>query len=161
MTLLEVAAAALLGAVLLWLVLGPLVRREAPREPVVEPEEPSETPRGVALAALREVEFDRETGKLSDDDYRALKAQYTAEALAAIRAAAEPDIEALVAARVRSFEHPAGSACAVCGPRPEPDAIYCSTCGRRLGAADQCEKCRSTLLPGSLFCESCGARVAA
>ena len=161
MTLLEVAAAALLGAVLLWLVLGPLVRREAPREPVVEPEETSETPRGVALAALREVEFDRETGKLSDDDYRALKAQYTAEALAALRAAAEPDIEAMVAARVRSFEHPFGSACAVCGPRPEPDAIYCSTCGRRLGAADQCEKCRSTLLPGSLFCESCGARVAA
>ena len=161
MTLLEVAAAALLGGALLWLVLGPLIRRDAPREAIVEPEEPGETPRGVALAALREVEFDRETGKLSDDDYRALKAQYTAEALAALRAAAEPDIEAMVAARVRSFEHPAGSTCGVCGPRPEPDAVYCSTCGRRLGGVEQCDKCRSTLVPGGLFCESCGARVAA
>ena len=23
--------------------------------------------------------------------------------------------------------------CAACGPRPEPDAVFCSNCGRRLG----------------------------
>lgn len=161
MTLVEVAAAALLGAVLLWLVLAPFIRRQRPRERAVEPEEPGETPRGVALAALREVEFDRETGKLSDEDYRALKVRYTAEALAALRAGAEPDIEAMVAARVRALEHPATAACTVCGPRSESDAIYCSTCGRRLGAVERCEQCHSALVPGGVFCEGCGARVAA
>jgi hypothetical protein len=25
-----------------------------------------------------------------------------------------------------------GGGCTVCGPRPEPDAVFCSSCGRRL-----------------------------
>jgi len=158
-TLVEIVAAVLLGAALLWLVLGPLVRGTWPREQILEPEEAAETPRGIALAALREVEFDRETGKLSDDDYHTLKSQYTGEALAALRAAAGPDIEAMVAARVRGVAF--APACPTCGPRVEPDAIFCSSCGRRLGAIDRCEHCRSALVPGGLFCESCGARVAA
>ena len=35
---------------------------------------------------------------------------------------------------VRSYRErrAAGVSCAVCGPRPEPDAVYCSACGRRL-----------------------------
>ncbi|HEY6210255.1 MAG TPA: hypothetical protein VIW28_14420, partial [Gemmatimonadales bacterium] len=44
------------------------------------------SPRAVALRALKEIEFDRATGKLSDDDYDALKRRYTTEALAALRA---------------------------------------------------------------------------
>jgi hypothetical protein len=31
----------------------------------------------MALAALKEIEFDRETGKLSDADYELLKTRYT------------------------------------------------------------------------------------
>ena len=38
-----------------------------------------------AVQALREIEFDRETGKLSDSDYSALKTRYTREAVAAFR----------------------------------------------------------------------------
>ena len=40
-----------------------------------------------AVAALREIEFDRATGKLSDADYADLKARYTKEAVAAMRRA--------------------------------------------------------------------------
>ena len=43
------------------------------------------TPSVEAVQALREIEFDRETGKLSDSDYAALKSRYTQEALAAMR----------------------------------------------------------------------------
>jgi hypothetical protein len=39
----------------------------------------------VAVAALREIEFDRATGKLSDPDYAQLKEQYTRQALASMR----------------------------------------------------------------------------
>src|SRR5205085_10362749 len=39
-----------------------------------------------AIVALREIEFDRATGKLSDSDYAELKSRYTARALAAMRA---------------------------------------------------------------------------
>ena len=43
------------------------------------------SPGAVALRALKEIEFDRATGKLSDTDYDALKAEYTVAALAALR----------------------------------------------------------------------------
>ena len=135
---LEAVAAAVVGMVALWLVLQPLIQSERRMPAPLEPLDPEETPRGAALAALKEIDFDRETGKLSDGDYEFLKAKYTTLALEALRAEA-PDVtsdpvEAMVAARVRSLRS-AGStpaACARCGPRPEPDAVFCSTCGGRL-----------------------------
>src|SRR6187397_85543 len=97
---LEVIAAVLVGAAAVWLVLQPLIAPGRPSAPVFEPLDPEETPKGVALAALKEIEFDRETGKLSDEDYTYLKEKYTAAALQALRAEAPDDIEAMVAARV-------------------------------------------------------------
>ena len=90
----------------------------------------------VAVAALREIEFDRATGKLSDADYVQLKAQYTRQALASMRGApgsplsapptpADDDVEAAI--RAYRSERPT---CTDHGPRPEPDAIFCSECGR-------------------------------
>ena len=67
----------------------------------------------LAVDALRELEFDRETGKISDSDYEPLKARYTEQALAAMRAGS-------------------GSVCEKCGPRPERDAEFCSNCGAAL-----------------------------
>ncbi len=135
---LEAVAAALVGMVALWLVLQPLISSRQAPPPPFEPADPEETPRGAALAALKEIDFDRETGKLSDGDYAFLKAKYTTLALEALRAESHditPDtIEAMVAARVRSLRS-AGSvpvACSSCGPRPEPDAVFCSSCGNRL-----------------------------
>ena len=39
-----------------------------------------------AVDALRELEFDRQTGKISDSDYEPLKARYTRQAVASMRA---------------------------------------------------------------------------
>jgi len=81
-------------------------------------EDDGEPARNPALDALREIEFDRETGKLSDADYKALKETYTQRAVTAMRA------------------H--GSAvCATCGPRPETDALFCSNCGMPLPARNR------------------------
>lgn len=68
-----------------------------------------------AVDALRELEFDRATGKISDADYASLKARYTQKALKVMRAG-----DRLV--------------CDRCGPRPEPDAAFCSNCGDPLAA---------------------------
>jgi cytochrome c-type biogenesis protein CcmI len=67
----------------------------------------------LAVDALRELEFDRQTGKISDSDYEPLKARYTAQALAVMRAGNAP-------------------VCEKCGPRPESDAQFCSRCGSPL-----------------------------
>ena len=163
----EVAAAILLGVLALWLVLWPMLSPGSLAPRAEEPPDPEETARGVALAALKEIEFDRETGKLSDADYAFLKEKYTAAALDALRAEAPDDIEAMVAARVRVLRAApvkAGSsvpACPTCGPRPESDAVFCSTCGQRLPVAGRCNHCGAALAPASRFCEGCGNRVAA
>lgn len=63
-----------------------------------------------AVETLRELEFDRATGKISDADYEPLKARYTEQALAVMRAGSAP-------------------VCERCGPRAEADAEFCSQCG--------------------------------
>lgn len=70
-----------------------------------------------AVDALREIEFDHATGKLSEHDYAELKAAYTQRAVLALRG-----------------EQQGGAVCDVCGPRPEPDATFCSECGRPIAA---------------------------
>ncbi|MFL5403123.1 MAG: zinc ribbon domain-containing protein [Gemmatimonadales bacterium] len=175
----EGAVAVLVGFAVLWLVLEPLISpaRSQPLPP--EPIDPEETPKGIALTALKEIEFDRETGKLSESDYQLLKTKYTATALEALRRETEEvgsgDIEALIAAKVRALRFASaaissneptsrlsgGPACNACGPRPEPDALFCSSCGRRLPDRLVCDQCGAALTPDSRFCDACGRRVAA
>jgi ribosomal protein L40E len=69
--------------------------------------------RNSAVDALREIEFDKATGKLSDTDYAELKSSYTQRALVMMRSTGSP-------------------VCDTCGARPEPDAQFCSNCGRRI-----------------------------
>lgn len=104
-----------------------------------------------AVEALREIEFDRATGKLSDADYAALKAQYTQQAIDALRMASAPPPPAAVPASPR--------ACARCGPRPEPGALYCSECGDFLDR--QCAGCGAPVEQRSArYCSACGRRLA-
>jgi hypothetical protein len=182
--LLEVVAAALVGVAVVWLVLQPLIAPGPPTAPVYEPLEPEETPKGVALAALKEIEFDRETGKLSDQDYAFLKQKYTGVALDALRTeeaeasaaaagqlasrdAAVGDVEVLIAARVRALRSattsapPGAPACPTCGPRPEPHAVFCSSCGQRLCPGGACAGGGADVTPDSRYCEQCGTGVAA
>lgn len=160
MTALLVGAALALAA--LAFVLYPLFRDVPPAPPVAARPRPAESASARAVAALREVEFDRETGKLSDSDYAALKSAYTSEALAALRAedathAAVSDTQA--EALIRAYRA-RGLACESCGPRPEPDAIYCSQCGRYLAGA--CGKCGSPVTEaGARYCGACGEALAA
>lgn len=140
--------------------------------------EPAEEASDGAVAALREIEFDRETGKLSDADYADLKSRYTKAALEELRAsnAAKAPAAATVTATassplaVMADEDPVEAAirrakqnqrsCTVCGPRSEPDATYCSSCGRYLPG--DCGKCGQPVeLVGSRFCSGCGEQLAA
>lgn len=70
-----------------------------------------DTPRGRALLALKEIDFDRAMGKLSEADYLELKARYSARAVALLDAV------------------PVG-ACSHCGARLVENASYCEMCGQ-------------------------------
>lgn len=172
---LEIIGALLLAGLVLWLVFEPLAAPGRPDWSLLEPEAPEETRRGIALLALKEIEFDKETGKLSERDYEMLKGRYGAEALAALAAEDAPavgmavtgDPEELIAARLQSLRFarstgvPAPPSCRACGPRPEPDASFCSRCGLPLNAAAFCPDCGAALPDASRFCASCGSKVAA
>ncbi len=165
--MLELSLGILLAAGATYFVLRPILRpplESAGSEPAGdEGEDPADdmSPQTVALRALKEIEFDRATGKLSDQDYDALKAKYTGEALAAIRGEQ--------GARSSTLPTPTAPrsvlrapACSTHGPRPEKDAQFCSECGKRLGSAPgYCARCGSALEDDARYCNRCGSRVAA
>jgi len=174
-TVLELVAGILLAAGAVYFVLRPIFRPQLTGTGNREPgngsdgEDPEDdfSPRAVALRALKEIEFDRATGKLSDADYDALKSRYTAEALVALRADATGsgmrDAGSVVS---DAPSHPASRiphpVCPSHGPRPEADAVFCSECGRRLATAPgYCARCGTALERDAHYCHSCGARVAA
>lgn len=100
--------------------------------------------RRVALASLKEVEYDRVAGKLDEEDYRRLKAQLEREALAAIQVA--QSIDSGAEAGVSASEAPAGVATAApprfapisaatahgCGFVNPAGSRYCAGCGQQL-----------------------------
>jgi hypothetical protein len=173
--ILALAVGCTLAAGAVWFVLIPIVRpspelAEAPGSwDAGEDPDDDLRPRAVALRALKEIEFDRATGKLSDADYALLKTQYTNEALVAMRADEGKGEErrgkgALPAAPspLPPSPIPLPAVCPTHGPRPESDAAFCSTCGRRLGTAKGfCGKCGDPLETDARFCARCGNRVAA
>ncbi len=169
--MLELIVGILLAAGAMYFVLRPILHPEVAGEGAgeggaEEGEDPDDdfSPRAVAVRALKEIEFDRATGKLSDTDYDALKAKYTAEALVALRA--EPVVP-------RAGSGPSGErptprsllpavSCPTHGPRAESNAQFCSDCGRRLAVAPGfCARCGTSLEREAYYCHSCGARVAA
>jgi len=149
-----------------------IVLRPLLGDTLVEPPRPPAPPRADAaqagaIEALREIEFDRATGKLSDADYAALRATYTREALSELRArdaatavAALPAVgaEDAVEAALRDFRARAPR-CPEHGARPEGDARFCSDCGRFLGG--RCPACGAACEePGQRFCGDCGTALA-
>jgi hypothetical protein len=133
---------------------APMTRRARARGATTAP-----APEQEAVAALREIEFDRVTGKLSDTDYEELKSRYTQRALTALRASGADSPEDAAEAAVLAYRSRMKQ-CASCGPRPEPDATYCSSCGRFLPGA--CNGCGAAVTePGAAFCVSCGRQLAA
>ena len=70
-----------------------------------------------AIAALRELEFEYQTGKVSDEDYATLRSRYARDA---------------IAARDELGETVDSGSCPGCGAPAKEGAKYCSSCGGEL-----------------------------
>lgn len=100
----------------------------------------TEARKRVALLALRDVEYDFLAGKLDEQDYRALKSELTAEALAALEAdeasksgGADDALEAEIA-RIRAGLKE-GTPCPSCAYTNSEGSRFCSACGHALAEA--------------------------
>ena len=104
-------------------IFAPMVERKSVREAE------SPTPEGRkarALDALRELEFEYETGKMADSDYNRLRAHWANEA-----------IEARDSLGESTEQQPVEGGCPVCGAALRSGAKFCSRCGQAVtGAAE-------------------------
>ncbi len=150
---LELVLALTLVAIVAWILIGSTLRRwpgDGIDDPPLE-----ETRRGQALMAIKDLDFDHATGKIGDDDYATLRARYTIDALTALRIAEGGSAETMIAAR-RAILDGGPVSCPTCGPRPEPGARVCSSCGKPLVVDRPCRSCGAGLRPVSRFCPECG-----
>ena len=105
---------------------------EVVEAPVEDGEAALELRKTNAYAALKEAEFDRRTGKLSDEDYDALVARYRSQALEAIAALEQRGKAA--PATTPSAARGKARFCAQCGTAIDGAARFCSGCGTKLAA---------------------------
>lgn len=87
----------------------------------------AEARRRVALASLKEVEYDYAAGKLDDADYRALRDRLGAEAMRAIRAADR--LRGIDATSATLSDIAVAHGCGFVNP---PRSRFCAGCGARL-----------------------------
>jgi len=119
----------------------PLVSKEEDRTPVVGQRTRAalEREKMLALRAIKELEFDRAMGKLSDEDWKEMSGRLRARAGRLIRqldsgAGYREQIERDLEKRLgeRGAKAPAARACASCSTTNDADAKFCKNCGQSL-----------------------------
>ena len=114
--------------------------------------------KSVLLQSLRDIEFDHETGKLSDEDYERLKKKHEHRAVRVMRQLDElrggvdldEMIDSALEERLAEKARPDESqerdvqaeklACPECGEQLEPEDRFCSHCGLKLDEASQSDE---------------------
>jgi hypothetical protein len=150
-----VIAAAGLAAAGFYRMLSPLVTYIAPAtlEPISERARAVlQREKALVMRSIKELEFDRSMGKVSQSDFEEMAGRLRARALLLMkqldedgqyRAIIERELQDRLEARARGaepapapVETPSAIACA-CGTSNDPDAVFCKACGTRLSASGQ------------------------
>lgn len=123
--------------------------------------------RDAIYQAIRDLDFDRETGKLTAEDHRLMRARLTAEGVAVLQeldrllALASPeDLEAQIerevaALRARRGREQGQRMCPECGQAVPENARFCVACGAMLER--RCPSCSAPFEAGDRYCRACGA----
>lgn len=114
--------------------------------------------REAILAALRDLDFDFKTGKISEKDYQPLRAQLLAEAAQFIEAEKKGDeqLEQMIQSqrKVKRQENK----CPHCEAPVWAGQRFCSKCGFELNT-ELCPSCGKKIQSRDLFCSSCGYQI--
>lgn len=174
-----------LGLMITLIVAQPFLEGRSVLEQQSSPLDQLITEREQLLAALRDLDFDHATGKITNEDYapqreqlvtqsatvlkqiddlKPLESSREAETVTAL--SIEDFIEAEIAARRQTgpTNRPALTlpvnefACSQCGTSAHVGDRFCPNCGATL--AHLCHDCGHTLQPDDRFCARCGAKQA-
>ncbi|MFQ5595681.1 MAG: zinc ribbon domain-containing protein [Anaerolineae bacterium] len=186
MTPIIVAGILILSAITVAFVLYPVVRASALARRYITDSVAGDrlaeliAQRDAVYDAIRDVDFDRETGKLTSEDHRLMRERLTAEGVrllqeldrlmqSNVREDIEREIEREVAALRQTAPAEAGEEQLTPRPRPKPERVptaersdrevsICPTCGEAIRASAQfCTHCGASLI---LTCPQCGVTVA-
>jgi Double zinc ribbon len=176
-----IALSLLMAFAALMAVAFPILARTRGSEPVVTSAEETVdelvAQRDAVFQALRELRFDHEVGKITEEDYVAFEGSLRQTAASSLRALdeweAEADrdlnavIEAAVAERAASIAE-APVLCPNCGRPAGPADKFCGNCGEALPevmaaslAVPACPNCGRPVDAGDRFCAGCGQELGA
>ncbi|HEX9618107.1 MAG TPA: zinc ribbon domain-containing protein [Anaerolineales bacterium] len=150
-------------------VMNPLVN-ERKKQPVkaTPPKKDGKGGQKDALAAIRDLDFDFQTGKVTREDYETLRAQLVLKAAEYLqmKQQEEEKIDAMIRARLQQVK--ASVKCEKCGGEIRPQDLFCPTCGvpvkNQAGSEEpvvkiNCPGCGKSIKEGDLFCTGCGTRL--
>ncbi len=110
------------------------------------------------LLTLRDLDFDFQTGKLTEMDYDRIRSDHIAQAATLIQDMKGRDamLDDALEKKVRTYRPSlaTNSKCPRCEETLLPEAKFCSKCG--LEISSRCFKCGTILREGDAFCNSCG-----
>jgi cell division protein FtsB len=192
MNIISIVVIALLIAATLWWVLKPLweggsktLERGAPLQQQTLAE--LEQRRNAIYTAIKDLELDFESNKISEDDYRQSRLRFTQQAAGILKqidhlsqdmdARLDEEIDALLArfqadspekdenlqelarAEIKREAAAPSSTCPNCQQPVNPDDAFCHHCGASLTGL--CPNCQNVAAPGDIFCTRCGTRLVA
>ncbi len=164
------ALLATLGAVVVAFVLYPVFASEAP-EPIGLDETQSELrdleeKKAQILSNIKDLDFEKASGKLSEADYASARNDYIAQVSAVIARIDElapqpkpkPKKKKTAKSKRAAPESKAETiACASCGEANPKGSKFCLECGSAFTAL--CGACGEGLPPNAKFCNACGEKV--
>lgn len=130
--------------------------------------------RDATYAAIKDLEFDYAMGKLSEADYKSMRAKSETKAVAILQeldglkpargknghGSVREDLIERQVRRLRRGTAPARTVkCPKCGSLYSPDDAFCAKCGTSLRGV-RCPTCGTRAALGDKFCAHCGARIA-
>ncbi len=142
------------------IVLRPLTRGGHPDDVAPKPDSPPRLE--PVLAALRDLDFDHQTGKVAEEDYAPTRAELLARAAQAMAQDSDSTLEDVLERRVKEIRRQLDEAgpsayCAQCGSRLLPGDRFCPRCGDSQTQA--CPSCGRPTKAEHRFCVGCGHRL--
>jgi hypothetical protein len=153
------AVVALAAGLVVSFVAAPLrvPRRSTVTDEASETEEVALHERDAVYAALRDLDHDHETAKISDEDYQAMRGELRARAAALMKTQRASGAAGGARSEAKPSEVHRDSAAA--GARSEPKAIEADQ--DATAPAIFCTACGAGARPNDRFCAQCGARIEA
>jgi hypothetical protein len=125
--------------------------------------------RDAMYSAIKDLENDHATSKLSDADYRSLRAKYEAKAVAILQeldnvVGSKPSarvmrddgaVEREIARLRRAAATNGALKCIQCGTPHAAEDVFCAKCGASLRGM-RCPTCGKRAAVGDKFCSKCG-----